>query len=128
MELSNETGVAIRATWDWFCIEKDLTKEAEDTFADYLKNIVDVADGEAKIVAQEAYSFWLGYCVTHACHYPRLSEWRFNGMYKRLEQLAVAAGAIISGPQPDYSPARPLDNLQDTAPESSLSKVQKSQD
>ncbi len=113
MQLSETTIAAVRATWDWFCVEKELTQESEEIFADYLKNIENVAvEEDAKILAGEAWSFWIGYINTHSCQYPRLAEARFNGMYKRLMILAQESGAIISELQPDYPvPARPQDNL-----------------
>lgn len=113
MELSAETMTAIRVAWDFFGSERELTAEAENLFADYILAIVNLTqpESEAHILASEAYSFWLGHCVTNHDTHPSLGNWRFDNSYRRMEKLAIAAGMTLEEPPMEYL-ARPCEHVE----------------
>jgi hypothetical protein len=101
MNMEDSTKAAIQSAFDWFCAGGDLTQEAEDKLSNYIQNIINIAvEPEIKALAEECRDYWTGYCVTDVDLYPRLGQWRMNGMFGKLTDMAMKAGLSIFEDQP----------------------------
>jgi hypothetical protein len=102
MELSPETRNAIEVAFNWFCAGGELSKEAEEILSAHIQTIVNIAvEPEIQFLASECRDYWNGYIVTDVSLYPRLGQWRMNGMFTKLCAMAMIAGLATFEDQPE---------------------------